>query len=315
LARSRSRSEARRRAAPRRRQRAEVVPWVASRCRRLRQRVISGLTRTPLPERLASKGRVVSTPAPVHLEARGKSTMSRTLKTQRGRFARVTSASGVGGRSEGTSTSTRKTHALLGVVALACGVLLALAVQSSEAFAASWASGVETSLPANAGSKPEVFLGSVSCASAGNCGAVGHYLDSSSHQQGLLLSETAGPWATGVEASLPANAGSKPAVSLNSVSCASVGNCGAVGYYDDSSSHRQGLLLTETAGAWAPGVEASLPANAGSIPGVSLYSVSCASAGSCGAVGEYIDSSNHYQGLLLTESAGTWATGVAASLP
>src|SRR5439155_1532660 len=309
LARSRSRSEARRRAAPRRRQRAEVVPWVASRCRRLRQRVISGLTRTPLPERLASKGRVVSTPAPVHLEARGKSTMSRTLKTQRGRFARVTSASGVGGRSEGTSTSTRKTHALLGVVALACGVLLALAVQSSEAFAASWASGVETSLPANAGSKPEVFLGSVSCASAGNCGAVGQYLDSSSHERGLLLSETGGTWATGVEASPPANAGSNPAVYPSSVSCASAGNCSAVGNYVDSSGHRQGLLLSETAGTWATGVEASLPANAGANPGVDRKSVSWAKGGNCGAGGHYLDRSNHPQGLRLSETAGTWAPG------
>ena len=241
--------------------------------------------------------------------------MSRTLKTQRGRFARVTSASGVGGRSEGTSTSTRKTHALLGVVALACGVLLALAVQSSEAFAASWASGVETSLPANAGSKPEVFLGSVSCASAGNCGAVGQYLDSSSHERGLLLSETAGTWATGVEASPPANAGSNPAVYPSSVSCASAGNCSAVGNYVDSSGHRQGLLLAESAGTWATGVEASLPASAGSDPHVSLNSVSCASTGDCSAVGDYKHSSGHGQGLLLSESAGTWATGIEALLP
>src|SRR2546421_829036 len=181
--------------------------------------------------------------------------MSRTLKTQRGRFARVTSASCIGGRSKGTSTSTRMAHALLGVVALACGVL-ALIVQSSEAFAASWAPGVETSVPANAGSILGVGLNSVSCASAGNCGAVGHYTDSSGHERGLLLSETAGTWATGLEASPPANAGSDPGVFLNSVSCASAGNSGAPGHYVDSSSHRQGLLLSETAGTWATGVEA-----------------------------------------------------------
>src|SRR5437763_1242374 len=151
--------------------------------------------------------------------------MFRTLKTQRGRFARVTSAGGIGGRSKGTSTSTRKAHTLLGVVALACGALLALALQSSEAFAASWSTGVETSLPANAGSSPDVSPNSVSCASAGNCGAVGVYFDSSGHEQGLLLSETAGTWARGVEASPPANAGSSPAGFLASLSCASAGNC------------------------------------------------------------------------------------------
>ncbi|TML37024.1 MAG: hypothetical protein E6G29_02725, partial [Actinobacteria bacterium] len=208
---------------------------------------------------------------------------------QRGRFARLT--------------------------ALACGVLLGFALQSSEAFAASWAPGVEASLPGDAQSNPNVTPNSVSCASAGNCGAVGYYLDSSNHQQGLLLSETAGTWATGVEASLPANAGSDPNVNLTSVSCASAGNCGAVGSYDDSSGHRHGLLLTETAGTWATGVEASLPANAGSNPAVGLSSVSCASAGNCSAVGDYSDSSGHHNGLLLSETAGTWATGIEASLP
>src|SRR5207244_10015272 len=70
----------------------------------------------------------------------------------------------------------------------------------------------------------------------------------------------------------------------------------------------------ETAGTWATGVEASLPANAGSIRGVTLNSVSCASAGNCSAAGTYFDSSSHAQGLLLSETAGTWATGVEASL-
>src|SRR5207245_7674780 len=94
--------------------------------------------------------------------------------------------------------------------------------------------------------------------------AVGTCADSTCHRQGLLLSETAGTWATGVEASLPANAASIPNVSLTSVSCAAAANCSAVGYYYDSSNHLQGLLLSETAGTWATGVEAGLPADAGS---------------------------------------------------
>src|SRR5439155_1147101 len=122
-----------------------------------------------------------------------------------------------------------------------------------------------------------------------------------------------GPWGPGVEASLPANAGSDPHVFLYSASCASAGNCGAVGGYNDGSGNVHGLLLTETAGTWAAGLEASLPANAGSNPDISL-SVSCASAGNCSAVGSYRDSSGHTQGLLLTETAGTWLA-VEAMLP
>src|SRR5207245_689349 len=143
------------------------------------------------------------------------------------------------------------------------------------------------------------------------CSAVGYYTDSSNHRQGLLLSETAGTWAPGVEASLPANAGSDPGVFLNSVSCASAGNCSAVGDYTDSSGHRQGVLLSETAGTWAPGVDAVPPAGAATDPSVGLASVSCAAAGNCSAVGDYhAGRPHHQQGLLLSETAGTWATGV-----
>jgi PASTA domain len=179
-----------------------------------------------------------------------------------------------------------------------------------------WAVGVEAALPANAAATDQhVMLDSVSCASAGNCGAVGSYVDSSGAVKGLVLTESAGSWATGVEAALPANAAAYGASFLGSVSCASAGNCSAVGSYVDSSFYSDGLLLTETDGSWATGVEAPMPANALTLGEVSLSSVSCASAGNCGAVGSYVDSSHETQGLLLNETAGTWATGVEAPLP
>ena len=107
----------------------------------------------------------------------------------------------------------RRFGALLGVVSLACGgALLASAAEPSEALAASWSTGVEASLPAGAGSSPDVEITSVSCASAGECSAVGNYTDGSDHQQGLLLSESGGTWSAGVEATLPAGAGSEPGV-------------------------------------------------------------------------------------------------------
>ena len=109
-------------------------------------------------------------------------------------------------------------------LALTCGVLLALATQSSEALAVSWGPGVKAALPADAGSKPDVALSSVSCASAGDCSAVGSYANSSRNRRGLLLTERGGAWASGVKAALPTNAGSNPGVHLDSVSCASAGD-------------------------------------------------------------------------------------------
>jgi PASTA domain-containing protein/List-Bact-rpt repeat protein len=185
--------------------------------------------------------------------------------------------------------------------------------------AGSWATGVEAALPANAAAYGASFLGSVSCASAGNCSAVGSYVDSSFYSDGLLLTETDGSWATGVEASVPANALTLGEASLSSVSCASAGNCSAVGSYLDSAHEMQGLLMTETAGTWATGVEAPLPANARSTypgPGGTLTSVFCPSTGNCSAVGYYFDGSvGTFDGLMLTETLGTWATGVEAALP
>jgi hypothetical protein len=66
------------------------------------------------------------------------------------------------------------------------------------------------------------------------------------------------------------------------------------------SGNTQGVLLTESSGTWAQGVEAVLPAGAAANPNVSLDSVSCPSAGDCAAIGEYADSSGQ-QDLLLTQ--------------
>src|SRR5262249_53718214 len=141
----------------------------------------------------------------------------------------------------------------------------------------------------------------VSCASVGNCSAVGTYRDSSGATEGLLLAETDGIWMKGVEAVLPANA-SKEVLSLGRVSCASVGNCTAAGGYSVGPYDWEGLLLNETDGTWATGVEAQLPSNAGGTRQlVGLDSVSCPSAGKCNAVGSYLDSSTggSQEGLLL----------------
>src|SRR5439155_763647 len=130
-----------------------------------------------------------------------------------------------------------------------------------------WAAGIEAS-PITHETTGDYTAGSnsVSCASAGNCTAVHNYITlSPATNKGLLLSERSGRWVAATEASLPADAGTDRFVQLFSVSCASAGNCTAVGIYQDVSSgdfNRHVLLLSETSGAWAAGVEASLPANA-----------------------------------------------------
>jgi len=179
-----------------------------------------------------------------------------------------------------------------------------------------WATGIEAVLPANADvSEQLVTLNSVSCASPGNCSAVGFYYDRSGAEDGLVLTETAGTWATGVEAILPADAAATHQIAdLTSVSCNTASDCTAVGSY--SGTGGGALMLTKSAGTWETGVEAALPADASTTePVAGLSSVSCSSAGNCSAVGGYLDNSGSGQGLLLTETAGTWSTGVEAALP
>ena len=146
------------------------------------------------------------------------------------------------------------------VASVTAGLLLAAPVGSSEALASpglNWTTGIEAKLPTTA--EPNVELTSVACASTGNCTAVGRYGDASGNRQGLLLTETLGTWAPGVKAVLPMGADPDPIAELESVSCASAGNCSAVGQYRDTSGNTHGLLMTETAGTWAAGVEAVLP--------------------------------------------------------
>jgi putative cell wall-binding protein len=178
-----------------------------------------------------------------------------------------------------------------------------------------WAAGIELTLPATGTVNPDVSLVSISCASPGNCSAVGRYTDSVGNEEGILVNEVDGTWGTGIEPSLPAEASPTPqGAHLNSVSCASPGNCSAVGFYVDSSGNSQGLLLNEVDGTWGNGIEAALPLNAASYTQGYLNSVSCASPGNCSAVGHY-DSSNNRRGLLLSEDSGNWETGTEAALP
>ena len=133
----------------------------------------------------------------------------------------------------------------------------------------SW-TGAQAGLPAGGwrvGLGPGVTLKSVSCASAGNCTAVGSYYKGRRGRDAasLLLTQTDGRWANGVDARLPAGAaplaafeGSGPdyaQTGLASVSCASAGNCTAVGQHPhNKSGDYWGLRVTQSHGKWGRGV-------------------------------------------------------------
>ncbi len=177
-----------------------------------------------------------------------------------------------------------------------------------------------SSLPSVSGI-PNVSLTSVSCPSTGNCAAVGDYVDASGNQQGLLASESNGTW-TASEADVgPIGGASQPSTTLVQVSCASSGNCAAVGSYSDTAGNTRGLIATESGGAWTiQGPEFSqLPSVAAwGTQDTTLQSVSCPSSGNCTAVGTYVDGTANggsIQGMLLAETNGTWSPATEAPLP
>ena len=149
-------------------------------------------------------------------------------------------------------------------------------------------------------------LMSVSCPSAGNCSAGGYYLDSSGNQQAFVVTETNGTWGTAEQVLGIAvqNGGNGSTVS---VSCASAGNCSAGGLYV-TNGNQQAFVVTQTNGTWGTAVEVPGTAalNAGGMAGV--QSVSCPSAGNCGAGGAYTDSSGHPQAFVVSQANGTWGT-------
>ena len=183
------------------------------------------------------------------------------------------------------------------------------AASTSAGANTSWSTGMQAVLPANAltTNRQDVGIAGPSCPSAGNCTAVGSYTDSAGNGEGLLLTETAGVWANGVEMALPANAGG----GLGSVSCASAGNCSAVGEYSESSGDIQGLLLTETAGVWTTAVIPLGISGGDGAPWARLGVVPfCRELHGPGWAGDCThDGGCVGNPLILTETAGSWDTG------
>jgi hypothetical protein len=165
-----------------------------------------------------------------------------------------------------------------------------------------WAAPVKGTIP-NAQLNPSVAMSSVSCASAGNCSAVGTYLHLSNAPQGVVFTQTAGTWAPGVPTTPPPDAAVEPIQSLTAISCPAAGSCSAVGNYAFRSQ-----ALTQIAGVLAPAIALQEPANVFTPPVSVPASVSCPAIGECSAVGSYQDSLGSGQAMVVD------ATRVGATL-
>jgi len=149
--------------------------------------------------------------------------------------------------------------------------------------------------------------GLLSCASAGNCSAGGFYDDSSGFQA-FVVSEVNGKWGTAREVPGTAALNTGGGAGIESVSCASAGNCSAGGLFTDSSGHQQAFAVSQVNGKWGTAIE--VPGTAGLNTGgaAQVNSLSCASAGNCSAGGVY--GSSGLQAFVVSQVNGKWGTAI-----
>jgi hypothetical protein len=181
-----------------------------------------------------------------------------------------------------------------------------------------WRAAKEVTLPPGANANPMVNLAQVACSSPGNCSVVGSYIDANNATHGLTVDKVAGTWLPATSLLLPGDASAYPSASLNSLACASNGNCSALGNYEDASGDAQGLAVTETSGQWGRAVTLAMPVAAASNPHVFFYGyggISCRTNANCSAGGQYRDTQGDYQGFLVSEVHGEWKAATALALP
>jgi hypothetical protein len=149
-------------------------------------------------------------------------------------------------------------------------------------------------------------LYAVSCISAANCIAVGQYSNNNGFTYVPLAERQNGTTWTVQPTPNPGGSGTN----LNAVSCASATDCTAVGSYSTKSG------FSTLAEHWNGSTWAIQPTPTPS--GVSkseLLGVSCPSATSCTATGDYRTSSGFYQALAEHWNGSTWAVQSTPSMP
>gem|GEM_PF-791275 len=143
-------------------------------------------------------------------------------------------------------------------------------------------------------------LSGVACPGASTCFAVGSATDGMNVKHALAMAWNGSAWTV---STVSEPSGTK-ASWLTDLACTSASACKAVGTYVNSSNARQTLAISFNGGSWSV---ASSP-NIGGSKSNDLSSISCSSATSCFAVGNYADSTGVTKPLALSWNGTSWST-------
>ncbi len=170
--------------------------------------------------------------------------------------------------------------------------------------------------PPGAAASPGLTPSAVACAAAGWCAVVGSYQGASGTTLAFTLSEVAGRWGATREAPLPADAATTGQLAqLRSVACPATGRCVAVGTYVTTGSATSGLALAQSGTAWGRPTELRAPADANLASLLSVTQIDCPAAGTCSAIGTYLDTDNVQHGIVVSATAGHWGAVQTVSPP
>jgi hypothetical protein len=161
---------------------------------------------------------------------------------------------------------------------------------------------------AAAGARPSGGgVSSISCASAGECTAVG-VLDFRDQARPLVVGEKNGRWGSaGTVPGLSASPLDDHGAWLEVVSCLSAGNCAAGGSYStDAGGNFQPLVVSERNGVWGNAVAIAGLASLNTGKSAEVQFMSCRSAWNCTAAGTYetADVADHV--FVVSETNGAW---------
>jgi Bacterial Ig-like domain (group 3) len=152
---------------------------------------------------------------------------------------------------------------------------------------------------------------SVSCASAGNCGAGGFYETAKAPQVAFVVSEVNGRWGAAEAGPGLAALGVEKVSEILTVSCPSAGNCSAGGTARTSPSNGpQGFVIGEVNGRWGAAEAVSGLNGLNTGDDAQVRSVSCTSAGHCVAGGFYTarGAGDGNRAFVADETGGVWGS-------
>src|ERR1700722_7951421 len=195
------------------------------------------------------------------------------------------------------------------------------AAHSAPAPAVSGTRGTAAVVPGTAAlnTQGQAATTAVSCPSTGNCAVAGTYatlIKGHDHTRPFVDTQTNGTWHTAKQIpGITALGRVGSAADVQSLSCASPGNCAVTGYYyvgpfDNST---ESYVASETDGTWGAAQEISgFPGNSDA----QVQSVSCGAPGDCSAGGTYSPGGcggGPVQAFVVSETGGTW--GAAEEVP